>query len=178
MAAEIDVAVDRVCTKARKAPESDRISNNLLTMVLYADPGILDIVFNPALKSRVFPTRWKVTWVVLLPKCGWPVGHWIMFHSLSILDSVGKIFEQVIAEWLRKHFLGKHALSATSIGSELVTLKVRPHYAARQNATHCNFALRQKLLGICHQCDRVHMKKEFFADLLHVTETVERDQRT
>ncbi len=42
-------------------------------------------------------------------------------------------------------------------------LKVRSHYVARQNATHCSFVARQKLLGICHQCDRVHMKKEFTA---------------
>ncbi len=46
----------------------------------------------------------------------------------------------------------------------LLHLKVRRHYAARQNATHCSFATRQKLLGICRQFDRVHMKKEFFAD--------------
>ncbi len=59
-----------------------------------------------------------------------------------------------------------------------VLIKVRPHYAARQNATHCSFAARQKLLGICRQCDRVHMKKEFFAHLLQVTKTVERDRRT
>ncbi len=30
-----------------------------------------------------------------------------------------------------------------------IRVKVRPHYAARQNATHCSFATRQKLLGIC-----------------------------
>ncbi len=53
-----------------------------------------------------------------------------------------------------------------------------PHYAAWQNATHCSFAAWQKLLGICRQCDRVRMKKEFFADLLQVTKTVERDLRT
>ncbi len=57
-------------------------------------------------------------------------------------------------------------------------IKVRSHYAARQNATHCSFAARQKLLGICRQCDRVHIKKEFFADLLQVTKTVERDRQT
>ncbi len=56
-------------------------------------------------------------------------------------------------------------------------IKVYPHYAVRQNATHCSFATRQKLLGICHQYDRVYMKKEFFADL-QVTKTVERDRRT
>ncbi len=53
-------------------------------------------------------------------------------------------------------------------------MKVRPHYAARQNATHCSFATRQKLLGICRQCNRVHI----FVDLFQVTKTVERDRRT
>ncbi len=57
-------------------------------------------------------------------------------------------------------------------------LKVGPHYAARQNATHCKFAVWQKLLGICRQCDPVHMKKKFFADLFQVTKTVEQDRRT
>ncbi len=57
------------------------------------------------------------------------------------------------------------------------SLKVRPHYATWQNATHCSFAAWQKLLGICRQCDRVHMKKKFFADL-QIIKTVERDQRT
>ncbi len=55
-----------------------------------------------------------------------------------------------------------------------VYLKVRPHYAAWQNATHCSFATWQKLLGICCQCDRIQMKKKFFANLLQVTKTVER----
>ncbi len=55
-----------------------------------------------------------------------------------------------------------------------VRLKMRPHCAARQHATHCSFAALQKLLGICRQCNLVHMKKEFFANLLQVTKTVER----
>ncbi len=42
---------------------------------------------------------------------------------------------------------------------------MHPHYAARQNATHCSFATRQKSLGICRQFDRVHIKIEFFARL-------------
>ncbi len=60
-----------------------------------------------------------------------------------------------------------------SIG--LTRVKVCSHYAARHNATHCSFATWQKLLGICRQCNHIHMKKEFFADL-QVTKTVERDR--
>ncbi len=55
---------------------------------------------------------------------------------------------------------------------------MRPHYAVWQNATHCSFATQQKLRDICRQSDCVHLKKEFFADLLQVTKTVERNHRT
>ncbi len=81
-----------------------------------ANPGILDAVFNLALKSGVFPTRWKVARLVLLQKPGKPVGDPASFRPLSMLDTVRKIFEQVIAEWLRKHFRGKHNLSANQYG--------------------------------------------------------------
>ncbi len=43
----------------------------------------------------------------------------------------------------------------------IMSLKVHPHYAVWQNATHCTFAVWQKLLGICRQCDRVRRKKNF-----------------
>ncbi len=59
-AEEIDAAVDRVRAKAKKAPGPDGIPNSVWTIVHRANPGILDAVFNIALKSGVFPTRWKV----------------------------------------------------------------------------------------------------------------------
>ncbi len=34
----------------------------------------------------------------------------------------------------------------------------------------------KSLLGICRQCDRVHVKKELFAHLLQVTKPVEQDR--
>ncbi len=38
-------------------------------------------------------------------------------------------------------------------------VKMRPHYAVRQNATHCSFAAWQNLLGICrHMRSRPHEK--------------------
>ncbi len=55
-------------------------------------------------------------------------------------------------------------------------LQVRPHYAARQNATHCSFTTRLKLLGICRQCDRV--RKRIFCRPSSGYQTVERDRRT
>ncbi len=64
-AEEIDAAVDRVRAKAKKTPSPDGIPNSVWAIVHRANPGILDTVFNLALKSGVFPTQWKVaakTW--------------------------------------------------------------------------------------------------------------------
>ncbi len=62
----------------------------------------------------------------------------------------------------------------------LEKVKMDPHYTAQQKATHCSFAVWQKLLGMCRQFDSVYIKKEFFADytsgILQDTKTVERDQ--
>ncbi len=60
----------------------------------------------------------------------------------------------------------KQLLPCGIVGTQLkgASTKLRPHYAVRQNVTHCCFATRQKLLDICRQFDRVHIKKEFFAD--------------
>ncbi len=65
---------------------------------------------------------WYVTLLYLLPyhtsylKPGKPVGDPASFRPLCMLDTVGKIFEQIIAERLRKHFRGKRALSADQYG--------------------------------------------------------------
>ncbi len=57
-------------------------------------------------------------------------------------------------------------------------LKVRPHYATRQNATRHGLAVWQKLLSICHKIDRVHIKKQFFPTIFQFTKTVERETWT
>ncbi len=55
-------------------------------------------------------------------------------------------------------------LRHSSVKTKSYTLKVRPHYAAWQNATQYSVTTRQKLFGICRQFDRVHIKREFFVD--------------
>ncbi len=52
----------------------------------------------------------------------------------------------------------------------MASIKVHPYYAVRQNATRCSFAVWQKLLSICRQFDRVHIKKEFFANVAKIVE--------
>ncbi len=65
MAVEINVAVDRVCIKTRLVPGTDGIPNSVRTIIHQANPGILNAVFNSALKRGVFPIRWMVAWLML-----------------------------------------------------------------------------------------------------------------
>ncbi len=89
MAEEVDAVVDRVCAKASKAPGPDGILNSVWNIVHRANPGILDAVVNLALKSGVFPTRWKVARLVLLQKPDKPVEDPASFQPLCMLDTVG-----------------------------------------------------------------------------------------
>ncbi len=56
MAVNIDVAVVRVCTNARKTLGPDGIPNSVWTIVHQANLGIYDSVSNSDLKSKVFTT--------------------------------------------------------------------------------------------------------------------------
>ena len=64
--AEVDAAVERIRSKAKKAPGPDGILNSVWTIVHRALPGILAAVFNVCLRSGTFPTQWKVAQQVLV----------------------------------------------------------------------------------------------------------------
>ncbi len=89
--------------------KSKGILNTVFSVALKS--GVFPTRWKVALKSRVFPTRWKVAQLLLFQKPGKPAGNPTSFRPLCMPDLIGKIREQFIAKWLRKHFWGKHALS-------------------------------------------------------------------
>ncbi len=104
------------------------------------------------------------------------------YWKVSILIDTGMYQYFLIVNWkvsilidIGKYRYFFHTKNVATLEIMELDVKARPHYAVRQNATHCNFAERQKLLSICRQCNRIHMKREFFADPLQVTKNVERD---
>ncbi len=105
MAGEIGVAVDRVCARAKKAPGPDGIPNSMWTIIHRANPGILDAVFNIALKNRV-PILYPMEGVL----AGAIAETWQTSWKPNLVSAT--LFEQVAAEWLRKQFRGKHTLSS------------------------------------------------------------------
>ncbi len=109
----------------------------------------------------------------------WPIFYLVVrvhsFNSITIIERLNSCTTKIVQ--------CVHGLNVSDFAHLLQMIKIRvyynlkvhPHYATRQNATHCSFAAQQKLLGICCQFNRIHIKKEIFAK---VAETVEWDQWT
>ncbi len=83
----------------------------------------------------------------------WPLTSYIPYWHYVVRCHLGTTWRYLMCH------IGATWLGTISAPYGFWCLKVRPHYAVRQSATHCSFATRQNLLGICRQCNRVHMKK-------------------
>ncbi len=100
-AAKIDAAVDWSVSRP------DRIPNSKRTLLHWANRGILDAVFNSALKIWVFPTQWKVAQLVIPQKPGRLVGDPNLFWSLCMLDTIRKFFRIEHCRAAEEALLGK-----------------------------------------------------------------------
>ncbi|KAL1446868.1 hypothetical protein WDU94_009856 [Cyamophila willieti] len=82
--------------KNGKAPGPDQITPEILKCIGISHPTILLNTFNKLLETGHFPKIWKSARVVLLPKPGKapldPTG----YRPLSLLDTMGKLFESLI----------------------------------------------------------------------------------
>ncbi len=101
-------------------------------------------------------------------------------YSCKLATYRTPVFDERCCQYLVHMYIVKAARLGYASPSS-ARLWCRPKGASTLcRAAECNtlqFCCAQKLLGICRQCNRVHMKKEFFADLFQVTKTVERDRQ-
>lgn len=95
---EIEAVVDHCRSKAKKTPGPDEIPNSVWSIVHRANPGWLTTVFNADLSEGVFPARWKMAQLVLLPKPGKPVGELSSNWPLCLLNTAKKMLEWLIAK--------------------------------------------------------------------------------
>jgi len=54
-------------------------------------------LYNTCLLEGTFPDRWKRQKLLLLPKPGKPAGETSSYRPICLLDTIGKVFERVIA---------------------------------------------------------------------------------
>lgn len=82
--------------KNRKAPGADRISNQMLKRLPRKCIVLLTYIFNACIKLSYFPDSWKVATVLAFRKPNKDPSDPKSYHPISLLSSIGKLFERLI----------------------------------------------------------------------------------
>jgi hypothetical protein len=91
-----------ISTTKDKAPGPDGIPNRVLHRVAYVSPTLLRNIFQACLNLGVQPKCWKEATVIMLRKPGKPdYSDPKAYRPISLLNTLGKVLEAVIAKRLR-----------------------------------------------------------------------------
>jgi hypothetical protein len=99
-----------------KAPGPDGIPNEVVRAAALSVPSRFVHALNKCFDEGLYPDRWKVANLVLLPKPGRPLDDPSAYRPLCMLDGCGKLFEKIIVRRLRTHLDSGHALSSRQFG--------------------------------------------------------------
>ena len=95
--------LERACGrfKANTAPGTAGVPKEILKEVIGAYPEILLEAFNSRLREGRFFVDWKKQRLVLLRKGYKPLGNVSSYRSICLLDTMGKLLEELILQRLR-----------------------------------------------------------------------------
>ena len=83
--------------KSRSAPGEDGITSTMLRNLSRKSLIYLTQLFNHLLQRGLFPTNWKRAKVIPIPKPNKPPPDPNSYRPISLLSTVGKLFERIIA---------------------------------------------------------------------------------
>lgn len=84
--------------KNKKSPGLDGVTNNILKKLPRAGISLLTRIFNACMKFGHFPTSWKTSKIIAIPKPGKKADSPDSYRPISLLSSVSKIFEKIIKD--------------------------------------------------------------------------------
>ena len=102
--------------KANTAPGMYGVLNEILKEVIEAYPGILLEAFNSCLREGRFFVDWKKQRLVLLRKGNRPLGVPSSYRPICLLDTMGKLLEELILQRLQALLVGENGLSDNQFG--------------------------------------------------------------
>lgn len=112
--AEIKVRAAKI--PSGKAPGPDGVPDLIIKEIAKSKPEILINVFNSCLAYGIFPGKWKVARLVLLRKGTKPLDMPSSYRPISLLNTIGKLFERVIKGRLEDHLIGENELNDHQFG--------------------------------------------------------------
>ncbi|GFY69619.1 probable RNA-directed DNA polymerase from transposon BS [Trichonephila inaurata madagascariensis] len=87
----------------KKAPGKDGIKNIALkALPLNAITNITKI-FNSCLQQNYFPQEWKHALITVIPKAGKGARFTENYRPISLISSLGKIFEKILLQHINRH---------------------------------------------------------------------------
>jgi hypothetical protein len=86
--------------KPRKASGPHGIQNVILQQLPPAVFKFIAKTFNRSLEVNYFPAQWKLAKIIMLPKPGKDPTSPLNYRPISLLNSLGKLFEKIILKRL------------------------------------------------------------------------------
>lgn len=100
----------------QKAPGPDGIPNRVLKTAVALHPEALRLLYEACLREGIFPTRWKMQRLVLMPKADKPAEDPSAYRPLCMLDTAGKILERIICDRIDEAVLDAGGLARHQYG--------------------------------------------------------------
>ena len=111
---ELCTALERL--KPKKSAGPDGISSINLRYLVQAAPENVLRIMNDCLAKGIFPDKWKRAKLLLLHKEGKPKDDPAAYRPICLLDSIGKLLEQLIAIRLNQECQEKEILNERQFG--------------------------------------------------------------
>ena len=102
--------------KANTAPVIDGAPNEIVKEVIGVNPEILLAAFNSCRREGRFFVDWKKQRLVLLTKGNKPLEDASSYRPICLLDTMGKLLEQMILQRLQGHMVRENGLSENQFG--------------------------------------------------------------
>lgn len=102
--------------KIRKAPGIDHIPNIVLKNLSKSNYKFLCAIFNKCLELGYFPEKWKIALVTCIPKPGKDKSKVESYRPISLLNTIGKLFEKLIKSRIEKYLEDSNILPNEQFG--------------------------------------------------------------
>jgi hypothetical protein len=102
--------------KASKAPGPNGIPNRAVKHLPQRAVSLLAAIFNAALLAQYFPSGWKHARIVSILKPGKDTALPSSYRPISLLDTIGKLFEKILLSRILSEVSGRGLLRDEQFG--------------------------------------------------------------